>query len=74
MIFGQIFSIRVKTLGNTNLEASRQFKIENGSLPFDARRPKTSPLKFPSNQGQKGPVFYSGTFTIVGIGQHNTIT
>ena len=66
MIFGQIVSIRVKTLGNTTLEASRQFKIEKGSLPVDVRRSKTSPLKFTGNQGEKGPVFYNGTFIIVG--------
>ena len=61
MIFGQIVSIRVKTLGNTTLEVSRQFKI-----PDDVRRSKTWPLKLPNNQGEKGPVFYNGTFTIVG--------
>ena len=46
-MFAEIVSIRVKTLNNTNLVASRQFKIENGSLPVDVRRSKTSLLKLP---------------------------
>ena len=46
-MFAQIASIRVKTLSNTNLIASRQFKLEKGSLPVDVRRSKTSLLKLP---------------------------
>ena len=46
-LFEQINSTRVKTLSNTNLVASRQFKIEKGSLPVDVRRWKTSLLKLP---------------------------
>ena len=40
-IFGQIVSIRVKTLSNTNLVASRHIKREKRSLPVDFRRSKT---------------------------------
>ena len=36
-IFRQIVSIRVKTLSDTNLVASRQIKIEKASLPVDVR-------------------------------------
>ena len=32
-VFGQIVSIRVKTLSNTNVVTSRKLKIEKGSLP-----------------------------------------
>ena len=46
-MFAQIVSIRVKTLSNTNLVASRQFKMENGSLPVDVCGSKTSLLKLP---------------------------
>ena len=46
-IFGQIVSIRVKTLSNTNMVASRLIKREKGSLPVDVRRSKTSLLKLP---------------------------
>ena len=46
-MFGQIVPIRVKTLSNKNLVASRKFKIEKGSLPVDLRRLKTSLLKLP---------------------------
>ena len=47
-IFGQIVSIRIKTLGNTNTVAQRLTKIEKGSLPVDACRSKTSLLKLPN--------------------------
>ena len=40
-ILGQIFSLRVKTLSNTNLVASRHIKGEKSSLPVDMHRPKT---------------------------------
>ena len=46
-IFGQIVSIRIKILGNTNTAASRFIKREKGSLPVDVRRSKTSLLKLP---------------------------
>ena len=36
-IFGQIVSIRVKALNNTNMVASRVIKREKGSLPVDVR-------------------------------------
>ena len=48
LIFGQIVSIRVKTLSNTNMVASRLIKREKGSLPVDVRRSKTSLLKLPN--------------------------
>ena len=40
-IFGQIVSMRVKTLSNTNLVASSHMKKEEASLPVDIRRSKT---------------------------------
>ena len=40
-IFGQIVSIIVKTLRNTNLEASRRFKMKQISLPVNVRRSNT---------------------------------
>ena len=43
-IFGQFVSVRVKTLSNTNLVASRHIKREKGSLPVDVRSSKTSLL------------------------------
>ena len=46
-IFGQIVSLRIKTLGNINTVASRLTRRENGSLPVDVRRSKTSLLKLP---------------------------
>ena len=51
-IFGQIVSLRIKTLGNINTVASRLTRRENGSLPVDVRRSKTSLLKLPSNTPQ----------------------
>ena len=48
-IFGQIVSIRVKKLSNTNMVASRLIKREKGSLPVDVRRSKTSLLKLPNS-------------------------
>ena len=38
---GQLVSIIVKTLRNTNLGASRCFKMKKTSLPVDVRRSKT---------------------------------
>ena len=46
-IFGQIVSIRIKTLGNKNTVASRLIKREKGLLPVDVRCSKTSLLKLP---------------------------
>ena len=43
--FGQIVSIRVKTLSNTNLVAARYIESEKRSLPVDVRGFKTSLLK-----------------------------
>ena len=42
---GQLVSIIVKTLRNTNLGASRCFKMKKTSLPVDVRRSKTPLLK-----------------------------
>ena len=39
--FLQIVAIIVKTLRNTNLAASRCFKMKKTSLPLDVRRSKT---------------------------------
>ena len=52
-IFGQIVSVRIKTLGNTNMVASRLIKREKGSLPVDVRRSKTWLLKL--NSGALAP-------------------
>ena len=49
-IFGQIVSVRMKTLGNINKVASRLIKRGKGSLPVDVRRSKTSLLKLPNMQ------------------------
>ena len=46
---GQLVSIIVKTLRNTNLGASRCFKMKKTSLPVDVRRSKTPLLKLPIN-------------------------
>ena len=46
-LFGQIVSIRVKTLSNTNLVGPRHIKREKRLLPVDFRRSKTSLLKLP---------------------------
>ena len=46
-IFGQIVSVRIKTLGNINTVASRLIIRGKGSLPLDVRRSKTSVLKLP---------------------------
>ena len=46
--FGQIVSIRVKTLSNTNLAASSHIIKEKASLPVDVRRSKTLLLKLPT--------------------------
>ena len=40
-MFGQIVSLRVKTLSNTNLVASRHMKRQKSSLPVEERRSKT---------------------------------
>ena len=47
-IFGQIVSVRIKTLGNINTVVSRLIKRGKGSLPVDVRRSKTSLLKLPN--------------------------
>ena len=43
-MFGQIVTVRVKTLTNTNMIASGHLKREKGSLPVDVRSSKTSLL------------------------------
>ena len=45
--FQQIVSIRVKTLSNTDLVASRHIKREKDLLPVDVRLSKKSLLKLP---------------------------
>ena len=49
-MFGQIVSVRVKTLSGTDLVASRHLKREKGSLPVDVRGSKTLLLKLPIGQ------------------------
>ena len=44
-LLGQLVSIIAKTLRNTNLGASRCFKMKKTSLPVDVRRSKTPLLK-----------------------------
>ena len=44
---GQVVSIIVKTLRNTNLLATRCFKMKKTSIPVDVRRSKTPLLKLP---------------------------
>ena len=46
-ILGQIVSVRVKTLSNTDLVAKRHINSEKGLLPIDVGRSKTSLLKLP---------------------------
>ena len=49
-IFGQIVSIIVKTLGNTNLVALRCLKMKKTSLPVDGCSSKPPLLKLPFNR------------------------
>ena len=49
-MFGQIVSVRVKTLSDTDLVASRHLKREKGLLPVDVRGSKTLLLKLPIGQ------------------------
>ena len=53
---GQLVSIIVKTLRNTNLGASRCFKMKKTSLPVDVRGSKTPLLKLP-NMMKKDTIF-----------------
>ena len=46
-IFGQIVSMIVKTLRNTNFAASSCFKMKKTSLPVNVRRSKTPLSKLP---------------------------
>ena len=48
-LLGQLVSIIAKTLRNTNLGASRCFKMKKTSLPVDVRRSKTPLLKLPND-------------------------
>ena len=50
-LLGQLVTIIAKTLRNTNLGASRCFKMKKTSLPVDVRRSKTPLLKLPNNEG-----------------------
>ena len=61
-IFGQIVSLRIKTLGNINTVASRLINRGKGSLPLDVRRSKTSLLKLP-NKSPAGFMFYHAPST-----------
>ena len=46
-ILGRLVLITVETLGNTNLVASRYFKMNKKSLPVEVRRSKTPCFKRP---------------------------
>ena len=48
-LLGKLVSIIAKTLRNTNLGASRCFKMKKTSLPVDVRRSKTPLLKLPND-------------------------
>ena len=61
--FRQIFSIRVKTLSDRNLVASRNIKTEKGSLLVDMRRSKTPLLKLPILQKRPYSSDYIGVNT-----------
>ena len=50
-LLGPLVSIIAKTLRNTNLGASRCFKMKKTSLPVDVHRSKTPLLKLPNNEG-----------------------
>ena len=52
---GQLVSIIVKTRRNTNLGASRCFRMKKTSLPVDVRRSKTPLLKLPMDVLQPRP-------------------
>ena len=57
---GQLVSIIVKTLRNTNLGASRCFKMKKTSLPVDVRRSKTPLLKLPNAENVRFRSLRSG--------------
>ena len=66
-LLGQLVSIIVKTLRNTNLGASRCFKMKKTSLPVDVRRSKTPLLKLPNKRIERPtpgplpvPLIFSG--------------
>ena len=67
-IFEQIVFVRVKTLGITNLLASRHFKREKASFPVDVRRSKTSLLKLPNRVFERRTSTGSGLFAFLGGG------
>ena len=48
-IFGQIISMREKTLTNTHLVALRHFERKNATLLVDVCHSNTSLLKLPNN-------------------------
>ena len=52
-IFGQIVSIRIKTLSNTNLVASSHIIKEKASLSVDVRRSEKPLLNLPNKRRQR---------------------
>lgn len=48
-IFGKIVSIKMKTLGDTNMVASTLIKREKGSLLVDMRHSKMALLNLPNH-------------------------
>ena len=70
-IFGQIISIRIKTLSNTNLAASRLIKREKTSLPVDVCRPKLGSLS--NSVFERRTSTRSGLFVSLGSGLVETL-
>ena len=69
--FGQIISIRIKTLSNTNLAASRLIKREKTSLPVDVCRPKLGSLS--NSVFERRTSTGSGLFVSLGSGLVETL-
>ena len=73
LTFGQIVSISVKELNNTNLVASRHIKRERASLPVDACSSKTCLLNLP-NKGKSKLQFRFSCYYNNGTNQCTVIT
>ena len=63
-IFGQILSIRIKTLSNTNMVTSRLIQREKGSLPVHVRRSKTSLRELPISLSSGNAIDFPNTIFI----------
>ena len=70
--FGQIVSMRMKTLGNTNMVASRLIKREKSSLPVDVCRSKTALITRPSPYSLKqNHSFLSNKYVSQALNENN---